>query len=152
MTARPDDLVLAPEPAPRLSSRLRWPIGIIIVAVLRVIDAVTVLAKGTVLAELPVEGLPPLASSPVLTQGLDLFLAGATLLGIVGLLAFKPWGWVLTMVLVGVGLVGELIRVASGIPDYLGLLLLVISAFYLNQRSVRAMAGRHLLELDDAAP
>ena len=48
------------------------------------------------------------------------------------------------MILVGLGLLGELIRVAIGQPDHLGLLLLVVSAFYLNQRSVRAMAGRHL--------
>ena len=34
-----------------------------------------------------------------------------------------------------------MIRVAIGQPDHLGLLLLVVSAFYLNQRSVRAMAG-----------
>ena len=48
------------------------------------------------------------------------------------------------MILVGLGLLAELIRVAIGKPDHLGLLLLVLSAFYLNQRSVRAMAGRHL--------
>ena len=48
------------------------------------------------------------------------------------------------MILVGLGLLGELIRVAIGQPDHVGLLLLVVSAFYLNQRSVRAMAGSHL--------
>ena len=52
------------------------------------------------------------------------------------------------MVIVGFGLLVELIRVAIGQPDHLSLLLLVISAFYLNQRSVRAMAGGNLV--DDA--
>ena len=51
-------------------------------------------------------------------------------------------------VIVGFGLLVELIRVAIGQPDHLSLLLLVISAFYLNQRSVRAMAGGNLV--DDA--
>ena len=83
-----------------------------------------------------------MASSPILTRAVDLVLAGAIILGVVGLLSFRRWGWVLTMVIVGFGLLVELIRVAIGQPDHLGLLLLVISAFYLNQRSVRAMAGR----------
>ena len=47
------------------------------------------------------------------------------------------------MILVGLGLAHELFRVIIGQPDHLGLLLLVVSAFYLNQRSVRAMAGQH---------
>ena len=46
----------------------------------------------------------------------------------------------------------ELIRVAIGQPDHLGLLLLVISAFYLNQRSVRAMAGGNLVDDADREP
>jgi hypothetical protein len=122
----------------------RWPIGILIVALLRVIDAVSMAAVGTGVRDLPMAGLPILLDSPLLTQSLDLVIAAATIVGVLGLLAFRRWGWVLTMVLVGVGLLGELVRVAHGQPDHLGLLLLVISAFYLNQRSVRAMAGRHL--------
>ncbi len=104
-------------------------------------------AVGTGVRDLPMAGLPVLLDSPLLTQSLNLVIAAATIVGVLGLLAFRRWGWVLTMVLVGIGLLGELIRVALGQPDHLGLLLLVVSAFYLNQRSVRAMAGRHL-ELD----
>ena len=122
----------------------RWPIGILIVALLRIIDAVSMAAAGTGVRDVPMGGLPVLLDSPLLTQSLDLLIAAATIVGVLGLLAFRGWGWVLTMVLVGLGLLGELIRVALGQPDYLGLLLLVVSAFYLNQRSVRAMAGRHL--------
>lgn len=122
----------------------RWPVGILVVAVLRIIDAVSLAAIGLGIQGMPTDGLPLLEDSPLLTQSLDIVLAAATIIGVIGLLAFRRWGWVLTMILVGLGLLGELIRVAIGEPDHLGLLLLVLSAFYLNQRSVRAMAGRHL--------
>ncbi len=122
----------------------RWPVGILVVAILRIIDAVSLAAIGLGIQGLPTDGLPLLEDSPILTQSLDIVLAAATIIGVVGLLAFRRWGWVLTMILVGLGLLGELIRVVIGQPDHLGLLLLVLSAFYLNQRSVRAMAGRHL--------
>lgn len=144
--ARSDRALDAPETETTESGQRvgRWPIGILIVALLRIIDAVAMAAVGTGVRDLPMAGLPVLLDSPLLTQSLDLVMAAATIVGVLGLLAFRRWGWVLTMVLVGVGLLGELIRVALGQPDYLALLLLVISAFYLNQRSVRAMAGRHL--------
>jgi hypothetical protein len=140
---RPDD-VRDPEsfePAFRIG---RWPFGMLVVAALRIFDAVTLAAIALGVGTLPVEGLPILASSPVLTQSAELAIAGATILGVVGLLAFRRWGWVLTMILVGLGLGAELVRVSIGQPDHLGLLLLVVSAFYLNQRSVRAIAGQHL--------
>jgi hypothetical protein len=120
----------------------RWPFGILVVAALRIIDAVTWAAIGLGISGLPVAGLQTLVSSPFVTRSIDLVLAAATILGVVGLLAYRRWGWVLTMVLVGLGLFAELVRIAIGQPDHLGLLTLVLSAFYLNQRSVRAMAGR----------
>lgn len=122
----------------------RWPVGILIVAFVRIIDAVSMAAIGLGVRGLPMDGLPILEDSPLLTQSVDIVLAAASIIGVVGLLAFRRWGWVLTMILVGLGLLAELIRVAIGQPDHLGLFLLVVSAIYLNQRSVRAMAGRHL--------
>ena len=129
------------EPAFRFG---RWPFGTLVVAVLRIIDAITWAAIGLGVRDLPVGGVPLLASSTIVTQTVDLLLAAATIIGVVGLLAYRRWGWVLTMVLVGIGLFGELVRIAIGQADHLGLLSLVVSAFYLNQRSVRAMAGRDL--------
>ena len=131
----------APESALRVG---RWPVGVLIVAVLRIIDAVSMAAIGLGVKGLPVDALPILENSPILTQSIDIVIAVATIIGVFGLLAFRRWGWVLTMILVGFGLLAELIRVAIGQPDHVGLLLLVVSAFYLNQRSVRAMAGSHL--------
>jgi hypothetical protein len=46
------------------------------------------------------------------------------------------------MVLVGTGLVGELLQRLSGSGDDLHLLVLVVAAFYLNQRAVRQMFER----------
>jgi hypothetical protein len=122
----------------------RWPVGVLVVAFLRLIDAVSMAAIGLGIRDMPMDALPIVADSPILTQAVDIVVAAATIIGVVGLLAFRRWGWVLTMILVGLGLLVELIRVAIGQPDHLGLFLLVLSAFYLNQRSVRAMAGRHL--------
>jgi hypothetical protein len=141
VTAGDTDLVHDTEPGPGFLLG-RWPFGILAVAALRIFDAVTLAAIGLGLQGLPVAGLAIVASSPNLTRIIDLLLAAAIIVGIVGLLAYRRWGWVLTMILVGLGLAHELFRIWIGQPDHLGLLLLVVSAFYLNQRSVRAMAGQ----------
>ena len=152
VSAGPADGVPAPAPAQRSFRFGRWPFGILVVATLRIIDAISLAAVGLEVRGLPMGGLPIVASSPVLTRAVDLVLAFAIILGVIGLLSFHRWGWVLTMVIVGFGLLVELIRVAIGQPDHLGLLLLVISAFYLNQRSVRAMAGDNLVDDADREP
>jgi hypothetical protein len=144
--------VHATPPAERSFRFGRWPFGILVVATLRIIDAISLAAVGVEIRGLPMDGLPIVASSPVLTRAVDLVLAFAIILGVIGLLSFRRWGWVLTMVIVGFGLLVELIRVAIGQPDHLSLLLLVISAFYLNQRSVRAMAGGNLVDDADREP
>lgn len=144
--AGPERAQDAPDTEPTESGQRvgRWPFGVLVVAFLRILDAVSMAAIGLGVRGLPMDGLPILASSPILTRSIDIVLAAATIIGVVGLLGYRRWGWVLTMVLVGVGLFAELARVANGQPDHLGLLLLVVSAFYLNQRSVRSMAHRHL--------
>ena len=121
-------------------------------ATLRIIDAISLAAVGLEVRGLPMDGLPIVASSPILTRAVDLILAFSIILGVIGLLSLQRWGWVLTMVIVGFELLVELARVAIGQPDHLGLLLLVISAFYLNQRSVRAMAGGYLQDDASRAP
>jgi hypothetical protein len=119
----------------------RWPFGVLVVAVLRLLDAFTLAAIGLGIAGVPVSGLLAVIDNVALTRGVDLIVAGLTILGVIGLLLMQRWGWVLTMVLVGLELLAELIRVVQGTPDHLGLALLVITAFYLNGSSIRAMAG-----------
>jgi hypothetical protein len=108
------------------------------------VDAGVLIYFGIEQRGLDITGFPILGNSAVLTRTLDVTLAVLTIAGVVGLLAFKRWGWVLTMVLVGMSLLGDLIRVAIGEPGYLGLALHVLTAFYLNGRAVRALADRHL--------
>jgi hypothetical protein len=122
----------------------RWPFGILVVSVLRLIDAGLLLFVGMAARGMPVSGLPILGNDPTITRALDFALAGLAIAGVIGLLAFRRWGWVLTMVLVGVSLLGDLIRVAIGEPGYLALTLHVLTAFYLNGRSVRALAHQHV--------
>jgi hypothetical protein len=59
----------------------------------------------------------------------------------VGLLLSWRWSWVLTMLVTGLGLVTEIAAYIGGDPGYLRLAILVASAFFLNQRAVRARFG-----------
>ncbi len=118
----------------------RWPFGIVAVSILRLIDAVSLIYLFLDIGPRPIGGVPIIGNSSDLTRALDLALAVLVIVGVIGLLLFKRWGWVLTMVLVGLALAGDLIRVAIGEPAYLGLFLHVAAAFYLNGRSVRALA------------
>lgn len=141
------DVPVTPGPA---RSR-RWPFGILAVAALRILNAIGLLMAAFELGRSPLAGPPlPFSDSTVIRSG-ELALAVLTLIGVVGLLLFKRWGWVLTLVLVGVALAGDLIRHAIGDPAYLSLLLNVLTAFYLNARSVRALA-RDSLEHDEDVP
>ena len=70
----------APESALRVG---RWPVGILIVAVLRIIDAVSMAAIGLGVKGLPVDALPILENSPILTQSIDIVIAAATIIGVV---------------------------------------------------------------------
>jgi hypothetical protein len=126
------------------NSRLgRWPFGLLVVAVLRLIAAAGLLLTGLGYRE-GFGGLPLVESFPIVSRVLEVTIAVLAVVGVIGLLQRRRWGWVLTMVLTGVGLLAQIVRVINGQPDFLGLALLVATAFYLNQRSVRAMARRHL--------
>jgi hypothetical protein len=153
--ASPDAVPGVPAPTGRRSVgpdlRLgRWPFGLLLVAILRTIDAIGLLALGLAARGLPIAGWPILANDTLATRAFEVGLAVLTLVGVVGLLRFERWGWVLTLVLVGVSLIGDLIRVWLGHPDYLLMTLHVVTAFYLNGRSVRALADPSLRS--DAEP
>lgn len=137
------DVPPAVPPAPRRGGATigRWPFGIVAVVVLRTIDAAAFFAVAFAVRGLPLGELPLLAANPEVTRAAGLVFGLLTMLGIAGLVMFKRWGWVLTMVLVGVSLLLDLVRVAIDEPRYLALLLHVVTAFYLNGRAVRALAG-----------
>jgi len=136
----------APVPAPSARSPLaglrRIPFGIVAVAVLRIVDAVSIASIAVGRRPFPLSALPsPLADERVILA-VGLAWAVAALLGAIGLLLLRGWGWVLTMVMVGVGLASALVGWYGGAPDYLELLLLVVTAFYLNQGSARSLGER----------
>ena len=134
---------------PRPARSRRWPFGILAVAALRILNAIGLLFAAFELGRSPIAGVPlPVADLTVVRAG-ELILAVLTLIGVLGLLLFKRWGWVLTLVLVGVALAGDLIRSALGEPVYLSLLLHVVTAFYLNARSVKALARESLEHGED---
>ena len=124
-------------PAVRLG---RWPFGLVAVAILRLFDAIALIIVGVQPTGIPMRGIPVILGDEALTRALDIGFALIIILGVVGLLRFQRWGWVLTMVLVGVQLGGDIIRFTIGQPDYLAMLLHVVSVFYLNGRAVRALA------------
>ena len=121
--------------------------GILVVAGLRLFDAIGLILITLGVGQLPFTGFPLFGDQGV-TFWLNLGYAALIILGVIGLLFRQGWGWVLTMVLVGLGLTGEIIRYINGTPDPLGMAILVVSAFYLNQRSVRAVANDLLHDVD----
>jgi hypothetical protein len=128
----------------------RWSFGLLVVVVLRIVDATGRLGVALGLHGLPVTGVPIVTSLPEAARVADFAIAILTYIGVVGLLLYRRWGWVMTMVLVGVELALGLTRVWIGLPDYLSLAILVITTFYLNQRSVRAIMSES--DDDDVGP
>jgi hypothetical protein len=118
--------------------RRRWSFGLLAVAALRLLDAGLKLA---LVFGLPTVGAPmPVIIGPAITNTVAVVWAVVTIIGVLGLLARTRWGWVLTMLLVGGGLVIDLYQYLIGQPTPVALAVHVATAFYLNQRSVRAMA------------
>jgi hypothetical protein len=116
-------------------------VAIVTLAALRLLEAVlwTAAALGT--SALPTTG--GIAAATELEVGTLALLAVAAIdvfCGI-GLLLSWRWGWVLTMLVTGIGLISEILAYLAGDPGYLRLAILVASAFFLNQRPVRVRFG-----------
>jgi len=117
--------------------------GILALAVLRVLDAVTVLLglAGAGGFAVPAMALVPPGWPLTLVQALYLGLALLSLLAAAGLLRVRPWAWILTMLLIGLGLAASLVGQVSGDGSDLRLALQVVSVLFLNQRAVRERFG-----------
>jgi len=117
-------------------TRSRRPLGVAVIAVFLLADAVIAVLQLT-------------GDTPVTTQtqtlldisdhapGGVLLLAALRAVAAVGLWTGSRRAWVLTMVLVGVGLVLSLYLYVLGDPPYVRMLIDVVIAFYLNQGAVR---------------
>ena len=129
------------------SVRSRYPLGILVIValtVVRCLSIVTALFKvqGGDLAQW-LRDTSPLPDAPDGTAGaviVTVLLVGilvASLATIVGLFSWRPWAWVLAIILSGIILAIDLGWWWSGEARYLSMLLNVIAVFYLNQRDVR---------------
>ena len=110
MTAPP---IIRPEDAPVVApdERQRLPVGVIFVVFLRFLDAAGLLLVA--LFQAPLEAGLPLFTNPQIAAGVEVTLAILTIIGAIGLLLRTRWGWVMTMLLVGINLLIDLIDFAS---------------------------------------
>jgi len=112
------------------------PTGVVVLAILRLADAAVFVLAAIGVGLLSDSERPPEPWFEIVRLGL-VALAMIAVIAAVGLLRTARWGWVLTMVMVGFGLAGDLIQIVIGSPNDIQILILVVSAFYLNQRDLR---------------
>jgi hypothetical protein len=124
--------IMEPEP-----TRRKRPAGLLVIAGLQFIMAVLL-----VLSLLGQEEIDPalrlLVRNPLFfntTPGW--LLVGMLLLAVLGLMLLRRWGWILTMVLTGLGLAFGIWSYFQGTPSYVPMLLQVVMVFYLNQHDVQ---------------
>jgi hypothetical protein len=114
------------------------PLGVVVLAGVRLLDAVVLAAAVAGVRSLPGDDL--FASHLPGLDTVHAFEAIAAVLSVVvalGLLLRQRWGWTGTMLITGVGLFIAILAFVGGAGNDLRLLVLVASAFYLNQRAVR---------------
>lgn len=114
------------------------PLGVYLLAALRLLDAAFFAAAVT--------GDRPLVFDELLASRLGgeevlhaiyAIVAVLSVLAAIGLLIGHRWGWAGTMLLTGFGLLITIYAYVAGAGSDLRLILLVVSALYLNQRVVR---------------
>lgn len=84
---------------------------------------------------------------PTLIQIADGIVIAIWVAIIIGLWLLQRWAWLALMILTGVSLTFSLVRYFEGQPNYLGMLINVVIAFYLNDRSVQRAYARHKPEM-----
>ena len=121
----------------------RVPFGIWAVAILVTLLWILVILDAT--------GIRPSNSNTILADAvgtnriLDWIAGGIAVVGIAGAIALirlKPIGFVITVVLAGIGLFNTLASEFVGKGDDLRLGVIVLAVLYLNQPAVRAVFGR----------
>lgn len=122
--------------AGKINKARRRPFGLYMIAVLQATIAVlltlALLGTETILPYLKV-----LIKNPFFYSWAGWVLIGFLALAILGLLGLQRWGWVLSMILTGVGLSLSIWNYFQGEPNYVGMMLYMFLVFYLNQREVQ---------------
>ena len=127
--------------------RARYPLGVIVVATISLVRAITIVADiadvgqegvlGFIVRAGPLPDIKPGTDVHVVAQGVLVGLLIASILIVVGLVLQKRWAWVLAIITSGVILAVDLGWWFSGDPRYSSMLMNAIAVFYLNQREVR---------------
>ncbi len=121
----------------------RVPFGVWAVAILVILLWIIALLDAT--------GIRPSNSNTILADAvgtspvLNWITGGIAIVGIIGAIALirlKPIGFVITVVLAGIGLFNTLASELVGKGDDLRLVIIVLAVLYLNQPAVRAVFGR----------
>ena len=124
------------------SRKRRRPFGIYAVILLTLINQLLTLLTYLDILPLYISALFPVGSGNRLADTYHIFNAFLALLVVVGLWRLKRWAWVLTMIIVGIDLATGLWKYMHAMPDYLDMLINVITVFYLNQGEVQAAFER----------
>jgi hypothetical protein len=115
----------------------RRPFGLYLIIILQLLLAIllsmVLLGEKTIVTYLKV-----LIQNPLFYSWFGWVLIGALVLSILGLLMLKRWGWILTMILTGIGLSYSIWSYFQGNPHYIPMVLYLVIVFYLNQRDVQA--------------
>lgn len=79
-----------------------------------------------------------LVQNPIFYSWFGWVLIGFLVLAVLGLLLLKRWGWILTMILTGIGLAFSIWTYFQGNPHYITMVFDLVIVFYLNQRDVQS--------------
>lgn len=113
------------------------PFGLFIIIGLQLIEA-TLLILGLMGEKSIIQYLRVLVQNPIFYSWFGWVLVAVLLLAVVGLLFLKRWGWILSMIMTGIGLAYAIWSYTQGDPHYLPMVIYLVIVFYLNQRDVQA--------------
>jgi len=128
------------DPIPSTAARTsrRPPMGVLILVCIRVLDAAILLAAAAGVRDVAGEAVwgrvEPIAAY---LDPLYVLAAVLSVLVAIGLLVGHRWGWTGATILTGFGLFTAIWAYVGGAGNDLRLILLVLSALYLNQSAVR---------------
>ncbi len=124
------------------------PFGILVLAVLGIAGGLWAIAGLTGLHDVPEFSIRTASVPEGVVRVVIALWAAMTVAAALLLLALHRWGWILAMLAAGMGLLASLWAWALGHPEPVRLLILVVTAFYLNGREVREL----LLKMPGRAP
>ena len=112
------------------------PFGLYIIIWLQVALAVF-LALALLDVQIVSSYLSILIQNPIFYSWFGWVLIGCLAMAALGLFFLKRWGWILTMILTGLGLSYTIWSYFHGSPSYIAMIMDLVIVFYLNQREVQ---------------